>query len=139
MYHIEHCNEQDKTFIVDELVKYNLSHVPALQEELFIDLSRKLIGENDEIIGGIIARMYCWNCVYIDTLWISDAYRGQNFGKQLLKEVEEQAKAKGAELIHLDTFDFQAKEFYEKQGYTVFGILEDCPKDHARYYLSKKI
>ena len=139
MYHIEHCSEQDKTFIVDELVKYNLSCVPALQEELFIDLSRKLIGENGEIIGGIIARMYCWNCVYIDTLWISDDYRGQSLGKQLLKEIEELAKAKGAEIIHLDTFDFQAKEFYEKQGYTVFGILEDCPKDHARYYLSKKI
>ena len=139
MYHIEHCSEQDKTIIVDELVKYNLSRVPALQEELFIDLSRKLIGENGEIIGGIIARMYCWNCVYIDTLWISNDYRGQSLGKQLLKEIEELAKAKGAEIIHLDTFDFQAKEFYEKQGYTVFGILEDCPKDHARYYLSKKI
>ena len=139
MYHIEHCSEQDKTIIVDELVKYNLSCVPALQNELFFDLSRKLIGENGEIIGGIIAKMYCWNCVYIDTLWISDDYRGQSLGKQLLKEIEELAKAKGAEIIHLDTFDFQAKEFYEKQGYIVFGTLEDCPKDHARYYLSKKI
>ena len=44
---------------------------------------------------------------------------------------------KGAKLIHLDTFDFQAKEFYEKQGYIVFGILENCPEKHYRYYLKK--
>ena len=30
---------------------------------------------------------------------------------------------KGAKLIHLDTFDFQAKEFYEKQGYIVFWYI----------------
>ena len=31
------------------------------------------------------------------------------------------------------------KEFYEKQGYEVFGVLEDCPKGHCRYYLKKVI
>lgn len=55
----------------------------------------------------------------------------------LLEEVENDAKSKGAKLIHLDTFDFQAKEFYEKQGYIVFGILENCPEKHYRYYLKK--
>ena len=54
-----------------------------------------------------------------------------------LEEVENDAKSKGAKLIHLDTFDFQAKEFYEKQGYIVFGILENCPEKHYRYYLKK--
>ena len=39
----------------------------------------------------------------------------------------------------LKTFDFQAKEFYLKHGYEVFGVLEDCPADHQRYYLKKKI
>ncbi|PPE03578.1 hypothetical protein HCUR_00960 [Holospora curviuscula] len=25
------------------------------------------------------------------------------------------------------TFDFQVKDFYLKQGYEIFGVLEDCP------------
>ena len=40
-------------------------------------------------------------------------------------------------LIHLDTFDFQAKDFYLKHGYEVFGVLDDCPKGHKRYYMKK--
>ena len=40
-------------------------------------------------------------------------------------------------LIHLDTFDFQAKEFYKKQGYVVFGKLDDCPENHCRYFMKK--
>ena len=83
--------------------------------------------------------MYCWNVAYIDTLCVDEAYRGKGLGAKLLAEVESAAKEKGCYLIHLDTFDFQAKEFYEKQGYEVFGVLEDCPKRHCRYYLKKVI
>ena len=46
-------------------------------------------------------------------------------------------KKLGATLAHLDTFDFQAKDFYLKHGYEVFGILDDCPKGHKRYYMKK--
>ena len=29
--------------------------------------------------------------------------------------------------------------FYLKHGYEIFGILEDCPKGHKRYYLKKSL
>lgn len=54
-------------------------------------------------------------------------------------EVEKSAIKKGCELIHLDTFDFQAKDFYLKYGYEIFGVLEDCPEKHKRYYSKKHI
>jgi hypothetical protein len=41
--------------------------------------------------------------------------------------------------VHLDTMSFQALPFYQKQGYTVFGILEDLPEGHRRYYLRKDL
>lgn len=40
-------------------------------------------------------------------------------------------------MVHLDTFDFQAKDFYLKLGYQVFGVLDNCPQDHSRYFMSK--
>ena len=58
---------------------------------------------------------------------------------QGLKEIENIAIEKGCHLIHLDTFDFQAKDFYIKHGYEVFGVLDECPKKHKRYYLKKLI
>lgn len=136
-YTVSGCNGSDKAFLVDKLVDYNLSQVPATQEENFIDLSRKVLSEDGKIIAGIIVRMYCWKCIYIDTFWIDESMRGEGLGTLLLEEVERVAKENGSHLIHLDTFDFQAKDFYLAHGYSVFGELEDCPKGHTRYFMSK--
>lgn len=136
-YTVSGCNGSDKAFLVDKLVDYNLSQVPATQEENFIDLSRKVLSEDGKILAGIIVRMYCWRCIYIDTFWIDESMRGEGLGTLLLEEVERVAKENGSHLIHLDTFDFQAKDFYLSHGYSVFGELEDCPKGHTRYFMSK--
>ena len=39
----------------------------------------------------------------------------------------------------LDKFSFQARGFYEKLGYAVFGALEDYPIGHSRMFLRKTI
>jgi len=135
---IEECTIEEQDYLIDRLVEYNLLQVKAEQTVNFIDLSKKIV-EEGKIIAGIIARMYCWNMVYVDTLWVDTSYRGKKIGEKLLKEVESEAKSKGAKLVHLDTFDFQAKRFYEKQGYTVFGKLDDCPENHCRYYMKKSL
>ena len=138
-YKIENCKDGDADYIIDKLVEYNLSQVPAEQEVLFDTLDKKITDDNGNTIAGCVARMYCWNVAYIDSLWVDIKYRGNGLGARLLAEIEKTAKAKGCYLIHLDTFDFQAKEFYEKQGYELFGVLEDCPKGHCRYYFTKKL
>ena len=135
---IEICTKQDQDYLIDRLVEYNLSKVKSEQEENFIDLSMKAV-EDDKIIAGIIAKMYCWNIVYVDTLWVDPDYRGRRIGEKLLTMLENEAKLKGAKLVHLDTFDFQAKDFYLKQGYEIFGKLEDCPENHCRYYMKKSL
>lgn len=138
-FEIKDCESADGDYIVDGLVKYNLSKVPKTQEIEFIDIRKKIVDENNNIIGGCLAKMYCWNVMYIDVLWIDDAYRKQGLGERLLREIEQIARDKKCSLIHLDTFDFQAKDFYVKYGYEVFGVLEDCPENHCRYYLKKKL
>ena len=41
--------------------------------------------------------------------------------------------------VDLDTFDFQAKPFYEREGSSVFGVLEDYPPRHTRYFMRKDL
>lgn len=135
--YIENCSEKDKDYILEKLVEYNISRVEAKQEKLFIDLSKKCL-KNGKIVGGIVARCYCWKIVYIDILWVDPNFRKEKIGTTLLKYVEDESEKLGVTLIHLDTFDFQAKDFYEKHGYEVFGVLENCPDDHCRYYMKKK-
>lgn len=81
--------------------------------------------------------MYCWNVIYIDALWIDKSYRKCGIGEKLLLEIENIAKEENCYLIHLDTFDFQAKDFYLKHRYEIFGVLDECPKNHKRYFLKK--
>ncbi|MBR3360702.1 MAG: GNAT family N-acetyltransferase [Lachnospiraceae bacterium] len=138
-YNIVPITDGDDEFIEDKLVEYNLSMEPATQGKLFESISRKIVDEEGNIIAGCLAIMYCWNVVAIDIIWVDEQYRGQGLGSMLLGEVEREAMEKGCHLVHLDTFDFQAKGFYEKNGYSVFGILEDCPKGHIRYYLKKTL
>ena len=138
-YNIVPISDGDDGFIKNKLVEYNLSKVPATQSELFESVSKKIVDEEGNIIAGCLAIMHCWNVVAIDILWVDEQYRGQRLGSILLGEIEREAMEKGCHLVHLDTYDFQAKGFYEKNGYSVFGTLEDCPKGHIRYYLKKAL
>ena len=112
--------------------------VPFTQQENPV-FKRYVLKDNNEMIAGINAFIYHWGILYIDKLFVSDAYRHQKLGTYLMNKVEREAKELGATLSHLVTFDFQAKDFYLKRGYEVFGVLDDCPPNHQRYYLKKAL
>ena len=65
--------------------------------------------------------------------------RGQGTGRRILIAAEEEAVRRGCRYAWLDTFSFQARGFYEKLGYSVFGTLEDYPAGHSRYFLRKTL
>ena len=134
---ISYCRDGEQDYICGKLVEYNLSKVKASQDVLFEDINKKIVDKDGKIIAGCVARMYCWNILYIDILWVEENYRNYGFGKRLLFDIEKTAREKGCYLVHLDTFDFQALGFYEKLGYEIFGKLDDCPQNHCRYFLKK--
>lgn len=138
-YITRESNEEESESIVDKIVEYNLSKVPIIQESSFIWINRVIADTYGDIIAGINSKMYCWNCLYIDVLWVKEEYRKEGLGSKILNEIEKVAKDKGCYLIHLDTFDFQAKDFYLKHGYDIFGILYECPQRHKRYFMKKFI
>lgn len=100
------------------------------------DLRNYVIKDKENIIAGIRICLYLNECMFISVLFVDERYRGKGLGTWLLTHVEEKAKSLGIKLAHLDTFDF-SKDFYLTQGYEVFGVLDDCPKGHKRYYLKK--
>ncbi len=138
-YIMKESNAEESDLIVDKIVEYNLSKVPLKQEIDFLWINRVIEDLKGEIVAGILSKMYCWNCLYIDTLWVKEECRKEGLGSKLLKEVEKIAKENDCHLIHLDTFDFQAKDFYLKHGFEIFGTLDECPQGHKRYYMKKNI
>nr|WP_223215835.1 GNAT family N-acetyltransferase [Rhizobium herbae] len=79
---------------------------------------------------------YGW--AFVKYLAIPDEYRGQGLGSRLIQEAETLARARGYIGVWLDTFEFQARPFYEKLGYQVFGELEGGPNAIPRYFLKKR-
>lgn len=138
-YVTQSCTDSDKEYIVGKLTEYNLSHVPPTQDFHFLDLSRKIIHQNGETVAGVIATLNGWGCPHIDMLWVAEGHRKAGLGAFILADIEAEAKQRGCYLVHLDTFDFQAKGFYIKQGYEVFGVMDDCPQGHQRYFLKKML
>jgi len=130
---------EEYDFVDDMIIEYNHEQVPFTQDPPFIHVNRVIKNVDGEVIAGINCIMYCWNCMAIDVLWVDEKYRKKGYGEKLLHEVEKIAIEKGCGLIQLDTFDFQAKDFYLKNGYVVFGELEDCPTGHTRYYMKKNL
>lgn len=91
-----------------------------------------------EIVGGVIGATY-WDWLYINLMWVREDLRGQGYGRELLFKAEAEARQRGAQHAYLDTFSFQAPDFYEKQGYQEFGKLTDFPKGHTRHFLTKAL
>ena len=131
------ANQDEVKLIDDRIIAFNNSKIPSMQG--LEPLSINYVKEDEKIIAGINAVIYPGGVLYMDVLFVDEEYRGQDLGTHLLNKVEMQAKEIGATLVHLATFDFQAKDFYLKMGYKVFGVLENSPKGHKCYYLKKDL
>lgn len=113
--------------------------------------NRQLAGENNfqrlcyvvqapdrEVVGGVLGETY-FDWLFIELLWVKEEFRGRGYGHHLLILAEELARQRGAKNVYLDTFSFQAPEFYKKRGYQVFGELAEFPPGHRRIFLTKPL
>lgn len=102
----------------------------------FTPLRLGVASDNGDAVAGIDCETGL-GCLFIHVLWIPPAMRGQRLGTQLIAHAEAEAIARGCHKAIVDTMDWQAKPFYEKQGYAVFGTLADVPMGHERYFMQK--
>lgn len=135
---IRNSNKDETNYVRQKLIEFNAEHVPEDLSTNFEEINLTIKDENGKIIGGLIS-VFCWDWLEIDILWIDSNYRGLGYGTKLLLEIEEIAKQKGCTFIKLNTFTFQAPEFYSKHGYKVFGILDNAPRGYKHYYYLKEI
>jgi GNAT superfamily N-acetyltransferase len=88
--------------------------------------------------AGLLAASY-WEWLYVEWLWVDEAWRRRGTGSRLLRRAEQIARKRGCVGIFLDTFSFQAPDFYRKQGYKKFGHLAGLPPGHARIWFHKAL
>jgi ribosomal protein S18 acetylase RimI-like enzyme len=98
-----------------------------------------VIRDKEQNVRGGLFGNSDWDVFNIDTVWIEEALRGRGFGRELLRLGENVAVERGCKIAVLMTISFQAREFYEKQGYKVFGQLDGYPAGYSSYWLTKKL
>src|SRR4051794_8131927 len=82
--------------------------------------------EHDQRVGGITG--WQWGDSFtIEFLWLDREWRGQDIGTELIRIMEQKAAERSCTQLFLDTYNFQAIEFYRKLGYDVIGMLENFP------------
>lgn len=121
--------------VQDGLMAYNLQYAP---DDEYRPLFVFLRDGQQQVMGGLLGNTY-WGWLYVSIFWLNEVVRGQGYGGQMLKAAESEALRRGCHHVHLDTLSFQALPFYENQGYTIFGTLEDLPPGHKRYFLQKQL
>lgn len=134
-YHLtDEAHEDLRQVIAAPLRRYNEAQAgPSGYRPLVISLTR-----GDESLGGLWGYTgYGWLTVQL--LAVDEAVRGQGAGRELLLRAEAEALARGCHGAWPDTHEFQARDFYERLGYEVFGELADYPPGFARYFLRKTL
>ena len=121
-------------FVSDVLTEFNAGRAGGWK-----GLNIALPGAREgEFSGGILARTGHGH-LHVRYLAIAEPIRGRGFGRRLMRMAEEEAVRRGCHAAWLHTLSFQARPFYERLGYAVFGTLGDYPPGHAAYFMRKAL
>lgn len=115
------------------LDEYNSRFAPTRGDELAIVLK-----DNDGAVRGGIYAMAWAGSLFIKWFWIDESLRRAGHGRKLMAAAEEEGRRRGCTTVWLDTFEFQARPFYEKLGYKEFGTL-DYPAGFKRFFMQKAL
>ncbi|MEU3834714.1 GNAT family N-acetyltransferase [Streptomyces microflavus] len=91
------------------------------------------------VVGGLTGRTWAY-WLHVDLLWVDARHRSAGLGSRLLAEAERVARTERAcTRSRLETWDFQAPDFYRKQGYEEIGRVEDYPPGVTEFILTKRL
>lgn len=90
------------------------------------------------VLGGLDGELR-WTWLFIAHLWLPEALRGRGLGSALLARAESFGREQSCTAVYLDTLEFQALSFYQRRGYSTYGVLEGFPPGSRRYYLQKQL
>lgn len=117
--------------------RYERERLPGLPDESH-DIPVTVFARDADhmVIGGVHGNVY-WNGIEVDLLWVDDGHRRCGIGQELMHRAEAFARHRGAVVSYLRTVD--ARPFYERIGYRVYGVLEDRPIGTVLYHMKKRL
>jgi len=129
-------SDADYIAIATLLATFNRANGPA-------DLNRgKLAVLLKDPTGTVIGGLFGWiNCswLHVELLAVPEELRGSGFGTRALAEAEAAARAQNCIGVWIDTYSFQAPDFYRRNGYEAFAELAGPTPGSSRIFLRKSL
>ena len=97
-----------------------------------------LRNEEGTIVGGCAGdNMY--GGLFVGQLWVKEQIRGMGYGTKLMQKAEALAKESRCNFMAVNTFDWEALDFYKKLGFFVEFERKGYDKDSIFYFLRKEL
>ena len=128
-------NEAQRLAVLAVLQQFTRDTVPTLDNQDFAALA---IGHEGDVVGGLIASSR-WGGFHIEMIALPPALRGKGIGSKLLDLAEQEARSRGCHHMLLDTQASQAKPFYERHGFEVFGQIDGPAPYYPRFFMQKPL
>lgn len=128
--------ESKKTQELGNLIRaYNQSkREPSKSEPLNIYVE----DSQGNLIAGMVAETF-GNWLEIEYLYVQEDFRGQGIGSNILNRAEKEARERKCKYSFVNTYQFQAPNFYKKHGYEEVFALKEYPYTGERYYYTKEL
>lgn len=137
MFEVVSDNSEETAQAIERgLNAYNRKTVDVNLESKPVNVAvRDSVGK---VCGGIVARVNA-DALYVSLVWLEDHLRGTGQGRRMMQKVEDEGRKLGARIAWLNTLSFQARPFYEKLGYRLFGEMPVDGGRHKRYFMQKDL
>jgi GNAT superfamily N-acetyltransferase len=133
---IKQCSDEEMEKLRAKLMDFNYNQIGKYEAKKYLFA---YYDECDDLIAGLYA-YYKLGMFYIDMIWVSERFRLQKIGTELMRKAEQCAIKNKALYIRVDTVTFQALNFYLKNGFQPLAELPlKTPKkrNQTLYYLVK--
>jgi GNAT superfamily N-acetyltransferase len=132
---VDDCDPADEAFIHSSLYRFNAEATGVDDGRTFASVVRD---DDGAIVAGVLGATWGGRCE-VDVLWVRSDRRGNGLGRALLHGAEAEARRRGATAIVLDTYTFQAPDFYRAEGYVVIAEVDDSPFPPHRKLFFRKV
>jgi GNAT superfamily N-acetyltransferase len=126
----------DVAVLWDGLTEFNRQAVGYVDSRALAVLTRD--PETGRVIGGLSGRT-SMGLFFLDLFYLPPEMRGSGLGSEILRQAEDEARARGCRSAVLYSINFQAPGFYQKHGWQVFGEVPCDPPGTSRVFLRKDL
>lgn len=134
-YKVIELNDLQLEDIENRLEQYDKNHITY---EISGSIKIGVMNE-DKLIAGADACMTAFKILYVSTVFVDEDYRNNKIGTILINEIEKRAKLLGANMIRLDTFNWQGRDFYRSLGYEEVGFYENKDDGFSEHFFLKRL